>query len=180
MITPYPIVLVTEDNAQATSFQSYLAEQLALPILLVSALEALPQADELEPHPLFLVDLDYLKSSQQTGWPREISSRFGEANTVVLGIRKVLEGEYWIPRHLLCDLVNYYRKGGEHHLRNQTLLTVREQEIIRYLMTGASNTEIADSLFVSEHTIKSHLYNVFKKLNVKNRLQAVSWAKEYL
>lgn len=84
MITPYPIVLVTEDNAQATSFQSYLAEQLALPILLVSALEALPQADELEPHPLFLVDLDYLKSSQQTGWPREISSRFGEANTVLL------------------------------------------------------------------------------------------------
>lgn len=84
MITPYPIVLVTEDNAQATSFQSYLAEQLALPILLVSALEGLPQADELEPHPLFLVDLDYLKSSQQTGWPREISSRFGEANTVLL------------------------------------------------------------------------------------------------
>ena len=78
MITPYPIVLVTEDNAQATSFQSYLAEQLALPILLVSALEGLPQADELEPHPLFLVDLDYLKSSQQTGWPREISSRFGK------------------------------------------------------------------------------------------------------
>lgn len=89
-------------------------------------------------------------------------------------------GGVLIPRHLLCDLVNYYRKGGEHHLRNQTLLTVREQEIIRYLMTGASNTEIADSLFVSEHTIKSHLYNVFKKLNVKNRLQAVSWAKEYL
>ncbi|ABO91947.1 transcriptional regulator, LuxR family [Aeromonas salmonicida subsp. salmonicida A449] len=200
MTTPYTIVvLVTENNVQATSFQSYLAEQLALPILL----------DGRESHPLFLVDLDYLKSSQQSGWPREISSRFGEANTIllnaptstdrelllmwphtsglffrqdrlVLGIRKVLQGEYWIPRHLLCDLVNYYRKGGEHHLRNQTLLTAREQEIIRYLMTGASNTEIADSLFVSEHTIKSHLYNVFKKLNVRNRLQAVSWAKEYL
>ncbi|MBR7630102.1 MULTISPECIES: LuxR C-terminal-related transcriptional regulator [Aeromonas] len=212
MTTLYPIVLVTENNVQAVSFQSYLTEQLALPILLVSILETLPLQDELEPRPLFLVDLDYLKSSQQSGWPREIASRFGEANTVllnaptstdrelllmwphtsglffrqdpldrlVLGIRKVLQGEYWIPRHLLCDLVNYYRKGGEHHVRNQTLLTVREQEIIRYLMTGASNTEIADSLFVSEHTIKSHLYNVFKKLNVKNRLQAVSWAKEYL
>ncbi|WP_265422283.1 LuxR C-terminal-related transcriptional regulator [Aeromonas salmonicida] len=213
MTTPYTIVvLVTENNVQATSFQSYLAEQLVLPILLVSTLEALPEQDERESHPLFLVDLDYLKSSQQGGGPREISSRFGEANTIllnaptstdrelllmwphtsglffrqdpldrlVLGIRKVLQGEYWIPRHLLCDLVNYYRKGGEHHLRNQTLLTAREQEIIRYLMTGASNTEIADSLFVSEHTIKSHLYNVFKKLNVKNRLQAVSWAKEYL
>ena len=84
MTTPYPIVLVTENNVQAVSFQSYLTEQLALPILLVSILETLPQQDELESHPLFLVDLDYLKSSQQSGWPREISSRFGEANTVLL------------------------------------------------------------------------------------------------
>jgi DNA-binding CsgD family transcriptional regulator len=73
--------------------------------------------------------------------------------------------------------VDYYRKGERAPLRQQTLLTAREQEIVRHLMTGASNTEIADSLFVSEHTVKSHLYNVFKKLNVKNRLQAVSWAR---
>ena len=85
-----------------------------------------------------------------------------------------------MPRHLLCELVEYYRQGNSYLLRNDTLLTAREQEIIRYLMTGASNVEIADSLFVSEHTVKSHLYNVFKKLNVKNRIQAVSWAKEYL
>ena len=51
---------------------------------------------------------------------------------------------------------------------------------MRCLMTGASNSEIASSLFVSEHTIKSHLYNVFKKINVRNRLQAVRWAKENL
>ncbi len=69
MTTPYTIVvLVTENNVQATSFQSYLAEQLALPILLVSTLEALPEQDGRESHPLFLVDLDYLKSSQQGGW----------------------------------------------------------------------------------------------------------------
>lgn len=84
-------------------------------------------------------------------------------------------GGGWIPRHLLCDLVDGYRKGS-----GQTLLTAREEEIVRRLMAGASNTEIADNLFVSEHTIKSHLDNMFKKLNVKNRLQAVSWAKESL
>ena len=59
-------------------------------------------------------------------------------------------------------------------------LSPRELQILRLLCDANSNTEIADSLFVSEHTVKSHLYNVFKKLNVKNRLQAVSWAKEYL
>ncbi|MGR5542983.1 LuxR C-terminal-related transcriptional regulator, partial [Vibrio campbellii] len=48
------------------------------------------------------------------------------------------------------------------------------------LKSGGSNIEIADSLFVSEHTIKSHLYNIFKKLEVKNRTQAMSWAKKNL
>ncbi|MDU7781599.1 MAG: LuxR C-terminal-related transcriptional regulator [Aeromonas caviae] len=160
---------------------------------------------------LFLIDLDYLKSSQQFGWSRDIAA-FESASTILLnaptstnrdllllwpntsglffrqdpldhlvaGIKKVMLGEFWIPRHLMCELVHYYRQGMEPAQRSQNLLTVREREIIRYLMTGASNTEIADTLFVSEHTIKSHLYNVFKKLNVKNRLQAVSWAKDYL
>ena len=208
MITPeYPLVLVTEKNAQAISFQHHLSEQLGLSILLVGELDALPEPSDTGSQPLFLIDLDYLKSAQQADWSKAICSRFGEASAVllnaptstdrelllmwphtsglffrqdsldrlVIGISKVLQGEYWIPRHLLCDLVDYYRKGN-----GQPLLTAREQEIVRHLMTGASNTEIADNLFVSEHTIKSHLYNVFKKLNVKNRLQAVSWAKEYL
>ncbi|MFM5223489.1 LuxR C-terminal-related transcriptional regulator [Aeromonas caviae] len=206
------LVLITENNAQATSFQRHLSEQLDLPILLVGALDALPDPAVTGPQPLLLIDLDYLKSAQQELWSKTICQRFGEASAVLLnaptstnkelllmwphtsglffrqdsldrlvfGIRKVLQGEYWIPRHLLCDLVDYYRKGNGQPLRQQTLLTAREQEIVRHLMTGASNTEIADSLFVSEHTVKSHLYNVFKKLNVKNRLQAVSWAKEYL
>lgn len=44
---------------------------------------------------------------------------------------------------------------------------------------GASNIDIANALFVSENTVKTHLYNVFKKINVKNRLQAMMWAKGY-
>ena len=206
------LVLITENNAQASRFQRHLSEELGLPILLVGELNDLPDVAEGAPKTLLLIDLDYLKSTQQELWSNAICQRFGEASAVLLnaptstnkelllmwphtsglffrqdtldrlvfGIRKVLQGEYWIPRHLLCDLVDYYRKGNGQPLRQQTLLSAREQEIVRHLMTGASNTEIADNLFVSEHTVKSHLYNVFKKLNVKNRLQAVSWAKEYL
>ena len=170
MTPEYPLVLITENNAQATSFQRHLSEQLGLSILLVGELDALPEPSETGAQTLLLM------------WPHTSGLFFRQDNLdrLVIGIRKVLQGEYWIPRHLLCDLVDYYRKGSGQPLRNQTLLTAREQEIVRHLMTGASNTEIADSLFVSEHTIKSHLYNVFKKLNVKNRLQAVSWAKDYL
>lgn len=208
MTTETPLVLVTEGNVQATTFTTYLMAQLGEPIRLISHPDQLLTIEDCN---LFLIDLDYLKSSQQFGWNRDIAA-FESASTVLLnaptstdrdlllmwpntsglffrqdpldrlvaGIKKVMQGEFWIPRHLMCELVSYYRQGMEPAQRSQNLLTVREREIIRYLMTGASNTEIADTLFVSEHTIKSHLYNVFKKLNVKNRLQAVSWAKEYL
>ncbi|TOD28101.1 helix-turn-helix transcriptional regulator, partial [Vibrio parahaemolyticus] len=56
----------------------------------------------------------------------------------------------------------------------------REIQVLKMLKEGGSNMEIADSLFISEHTIKSHLYNIFRKLEVKNRTQATSWAKRNL
>ncbi|MEO3404980.1 helix-turn-helix transcriptional regulator [Mucilaginibacter sp. CAU 1740] len=48
-------------------------------------------------------------------------------------------------------------------------LTKTELEIIQYLRSGMSNREIAETLFISEETVKKHLYNTFKKTNVKNR-----------
>ncbi|HHP0488874.1 TPA: LuxR C-terminal-related transcriptional regulator, partial [Vibrio harveyi] len=59
-------------------------------------------------------------------------------------------------------------------------LTRREIQVLQILKEGGSNMEIADSLFISEHTIKSHLYNIFRKIEVKNRTQATSWAKRNL
>ena len=82
----------------------------------------------------------------------------------------------------MCELVHYYRQGMEPAQRSQNLLTVREREIIPLFDDGEPpNTEIADTLFVSEHTIKSHLITSSRSWNVKNRLgKAVSWAKDYL
>jgi LuxR family transcriptional regulator of csgAB operon len=56
-------------------------------------------------------------------------------------------------------------------------LTKREQQIIKLLGDGASNTQIAEELFVSENTVKAHLHNTFKKIKVKNRVQALLWVK---
>ena len=58
---------------------------------------------------------------------------------------------------------------------NQTLaepLTNREIEILLTLAKGLSNHAIADKLFISPETVKRHLYNIYQKLEVKNRQQA--------
>lgn len=57
-------------------------------------------------------------------------------------------------------------------------LTPRELEILEALAAGLSNKEIADQLFVSENTVKTHAARVFAKLGAKRRTQAVQLAKE--
>ncbi|WP_091511025.1 response regulator transcription factor [Microbulbifer yueqingensis] len=64
--------------------------------------------------------------------------------------------------------------------RQRHLLTRREQEILSQLTSGESNSVIATRLHLSEHTVKNHIYNIFRKIGVKNRLQASNWAKLHL
>ena len=63
---------------------------------------------------------------------------------------------------------------------NQTVLTRREMEILSVLKSGAKNEEIATKLFISPHTVKTHLYTIYRKIQVNNRLQAVIWASKNL
>ncbi|AOS97053.1 CsgBAC operon transcriptional regulatory protein [Microbulbifer aggregans] len=73
------------------------------------------------------------------------------------------------------------REGARRaNLRNRLLLTRREQEILHQLTTGDANSTIASRLHLSEHTVKNHMYNIFKKIGVKNRVQASNWAKLHL
>jgi DNA-binding NarL/FixJ family response regulator len=55
-------------------------------------------------------------------------------------------------------------------------LTSREREVLDWVVTGASNKEIADALHVTENTIKIHLRNILEKLHVQNRIQAAVYA----
>ena len=48
------------------------------------------------------------------------------------------------------------------------------------ISTGAKNEEIAAELYISPNTVKTHIYNIFKKIDVPNRLQAVLWAAKNL
>ena len=68
------------------------------------------------------------------------------------------------------------------HLYTQLMkkygLTEREISIIDYLMKRKSNLEIAESLFISEKTVKTHVSNIIRKMNVKNRIDVMLACQE--
>ena len=57
-------------------------------------------------------------------------------------------------------------------------LSERELEVLHWLASGASNREIGRHLYIQESTVKRHVYNIFGKLNVRNRTQAAIRARD--
>jgi LuxR family maltose regulon positive regulatory protein len=57
-------------------------------------------------------------------------------------------------------------------------LSERELEVLRLVATGMSNAEISRTLFVALSTVKKHINNIYRKLDVRNRTQAVARARE--
>ncbi len=97
------------------------------------------------------------------------------------GVEAIAAGQMWISRWAMSFCLQEFRQtgsGGGTSMKN--LLTLREQEVVKLIAAGASNEEIADRLFISGHTVKSHLYRIYKKIEVPNRLQAALWAVKNL
>lgn len=112
-------------------------------------------------------------------WPH-ISGIFyahDEEHFLVKGLQKVMDGECYFSRKLASYLI-MHAGNYRYDTFESTILTYREKEILNKLRIGASNIEIARALFISESTVKTHLYHLFKKIAVKNRTQAVSWAND--
>lgn len=58
-------------------------------------------------------------------------------------------------------------------------LTSREVEVIRLIALGLTNNEIADRLFITRHTVKAHLENIYRKLSLKNKVQVAIYAVKH-
>ncbi len=100
---------------------------------------------------------------------------------LVRGIKQLLDNDYWVPRRLLHHFFDKHRQTINRHgvgPISSIQLTNREKEILRMIKDGMSNSEVSTSLELSEHTVKSHLYNIYKKIGVKNRMEASNWARD--
>ena len=97
------------------------------------------------------------------------------------GIEAVFGGELWLPRRLLVKHMMLTRRRHPRECPPPApTLTAKELEILARLSSGSTNAHIARELRVSVHTVKTHAYNLFRKLGVSNRTQATAWANRYL
>jgi len=96
------------------------------------------------------------------------------------GIHGLLEGDIWISREIMSRFIPETGETKRLSANEASVLSKREVEILNLVARGAMNTEIGEKLFISRHTVKSHLYNIYKKIKVSNRLEAALWANENL
>lgn len=86
---------------------------------------------------------------------------------LIPALRAVAAGERWVPKEVAGQLAS--RKSFEQ-------LTHREIEVLNELAKGLANKQIADSLQITEHTVKDHVKNILAKLRVADRTEAVTVA----
>jgi DNA-binding NarL/FixJ family response regulator len=101
--------------------------------------------------------------------------RTAQPAELVRAICTTQSGELWAPRKLLTQLLEHLRQRLE-ELQGplsamSEALSEREQEVVSWAVQGMTNNEIAVQLGISAKTVKTHLQNVFRKLNVSRRVQ---------
>ncbi|MGV7223839.1 MAG: response regulator transcription factor [Nitrospinales bacterium] len=98
----------------------------------------------------------------------------------IKGVQTVIEGKLWLSREMMTKCIfeeAYNNRPLESIIDN---LTERQIEILATIAVGATNEEIAYKLCISPHTVKTHLYRIYKKINVPNRIQAALWTAKNL
>lgn len=98
------------------------------------------------------------------------------AEEIVSAIKKAYHGENVIEPKVAHRVMNRFQ-GGQTSLHDQ--LTERELEVLICLANGLTNQEVADKLFIGIKTVKTHVSNILKKLDVHDRTQAAVYAHRH-
>ena len=119
-------------------------------------------------------DENYIRDAMASGANGYILKTVDIDNLVEI-ITSFHEGREIVSPYLLDLGIKLSRQEGE---EDQYGLTKREKQILRCLADGNDNKQISTSLFLSIETVKTHMKSIFRKLNTRNRLEAVMKAKQ--
>ena len=103
--------------------------------------------------------------------------REASANDIVAAIRAVTRGEAVCPPHLTLLLLRYVNRLAKsapiYRLRADLGLTRRQQQLLALVEKGWTNKEIANSLNLSEQTVKNHIHRILRQVHAEDRYEAV-------
>jgi DNA-binding NarL/FixJ family response regulator len=97
-------------------------------------------------------------------------------DTIVQAVIATATGALWLSPSI-AGPVRQRVLGQE--AADVTALTARERELLRHIVAGSTNAEIAEALQVREQTIKNYVSRLYAKLGVHSRVEAVTWATQH-
>ncbi len=122
-------------------------------------------------------DREYLFKTLQMGCEGYVL-KDAESSVLIDAIRSVYGNQTFIQPNMTSELVKEFNRVTlyEHDRTLSNNLTSREIEVLKLIAEGMINKEIAKNLYISEKTVKNHISNIFKKLDVNDRTQAAIYA----
>ncbi|MFZ5989757.1 MAG: response regulator [Bacillota bacterium] len=122
-------------------------------------------------------DREYLFKTLQMGAEGYVL-KDADPSVLVEAIRSVNRGQSYIQANMTKELVREFNRVTLHDKgkSEENSLTSRELEVLELIAEGMINKEIAKRLYISEKTVKNHVSNIFRKLNVSDRTQAAIYA----
>lgn len=101
-----------------------------------------------------------------------------DTTEIISAVREVNRGESYIDKRLVKLLVESFTDRGKDEAVGHKFgqLTERERDVLKCISQGMTNKEVARQLYLSEKTVKNYASNVFRKLGVKDRVQATLYA----
>lgn len=157
------LTTIAEGGAAVATLHDLAAAQLAVRTILLSD----------------CIDTPYVLSSLQLG-VRGVIPRDSAPEVLFSSIRSVMAGHYWVGREAVAEPVLGLQKLSATRRRTRMFgLTRRELDIVRAVIAGYTNKEIAERSAISENTVKSHLGHIFNKLGASNRVELALFATHH-
>jgi len=107
-------------------------------------------------------------------------SKESPAHVLFESIESVMSGAYWVGHEATANLLASARRFAAERRQTQRFgLTAREQDIVRAVVDGDTNKEIAHRLTISENTVKRHLLHIFNKVGASSRVELALFAAHH-